>query len=146
MIRDKKTGYQRNLNYDELVAREQREGASLPVSAHLQRSATAFVLSPFYSRLYEMEHQDQTAPVAAVHIEMPHQYLEAMRQAPVQAAAPAAPGPPGPAGPTGPVGMQGPQELQGLLLHRQPQFHNNPQLTIPITCNRKSTKCDSKLS
>ena len=111
MIRDKKTGYQRNLNYDELVAREAREEASLPVSAHLQRSATAFVLSPFYSRLYEMEHQEQTAPVAPVHIEMPHQYLEALRQAPVQA--PAAPGPPGPAGPMGPVGMQGPQGPPG---------------------------------
>ena len=110
MICDKKTSYQRHLNYDELVAREAREEAQLPVSAHLQRSATAFVLSPFYSRLYEMEHQEQTAPVAPVHIEMPHQYLEALRNpVVVQGAA----GPAGRDGRDGRDGVVGPQGNQG---------------------------------
>ena len=79
MLRDKKTGYQRNLNYEQLVSREMAEEANAPVSAHSQRKATNFVLSPFYSRLFDLEHQENQAPVAPVRLEIPHQYLEAMR-------------------------------------------------------------------
>ena len=69
MLRDKKTGYQRNLNYEQLVSREMAEEANGVVSAHLQRKATNIVLSPFYSRLFDLEHQDNQAPVAPVRLE-----------------------------------------------------------------------------
>ena len=113
MLRDKKTGYQRNLNYEQLVSREMAEEANAPVSAHLQRKATNFVLSPFYDRLFDLEHQENQAPIAPVRLEMPHQYLEAMRNPIVVQGVAGRDGRDGRDGVVGPQGSQGPQGPPG---------------------------------
>ena len=98
------------------IERQFDEEAFLDPGPGLARAATAFVLSPFYTRAFDEAMQMPSAQEEAV----------AGALKPIQPVA-GIPGPPGPPGPAGPAGGQGPQGPAGGQGPQGPAGGQGPQ-------------------
>jgi len=129
-ILDPKTGYRRQLSYDEtlnLVKRQDAE-ASKTLTPGMARQASRFMQSPYFEKLKETVYDDmrttqmmtqltaqnqQNLQAASAATGLPPQVIQGLPGPPGQQGPPGGSGPPGGPGPPGPSGATGPSGSPG---------------------------------